>query len=103
MAIGRQTSLPSKPLHTEPRTARCGEINAVRRGPVNGDRSAHGDGGGPIALRGEHRQFTVELVDPGISPIDSEVWIDNIMIEQPSTATDTTSIDFGCCLSQTTR
>ncbi len=26
-----------KPLHTEPRAARFGEINVVRRGPVNGD------------------------------------------------------------------
>jgi hypothetical protein len=26
----------NKPLHTEPRAARVGEINVVRRGPVNG-------------------------------------------------------------------
>jgi len=26
-----------KALHTEPRAARFGEINVVRRGPVNGD------------------------------------------------------------------
>ena len=27
---------PNNPLHTEPRAARLGEINVVRRGPVNG-------------------------------------------------------------------
>ena len=27
----------NKPLHTEPRAARLGEIKVVRRGPVNGD------------------------------------------------------------------
>jgi len=26
----------NKPLHTEPRAARFGDINVVRRGPVNG-------------------------------------------------------------------
>ena len=28
---------PNKPLHAESRAARFGEINVVRRGPVNGD------------------------------------------------------------------
>ena len=29
-------TMANNPLHTEPRAARFGEINVVRRGPVNG-------------------------------------------------------------------
>ncbi len=49
----------------------------------------------PATLRGTHGEFTVKLVDPGLSMVNSEVWIDNLLIEQPSIAKDETNIDFG--------
>ena len=37
MPAGRDLKLHNKPLHAQPRVARFGEINVVRRGPVNLD------------------------------------------------------------------
>lgn len=65
---------PNKPLHTEPRAARFGEINVVRRGAVNGavmpDLSTHAsvelsaDPGEPVQFKFSSPVFEINVRVP---------------------------------------